>query len=167
MSHPGNSYQNIISRRLNIDYINLGFSGSAMGEPAMAEYMATIPMSVFVSDYDHNTPTYEHLTKTHFALYETIRKKNPDLPYVMVTRPDYWNHMDIEERLKRRHHIIDNYNKALALGDKNVYFIDGKEFFAGKYADMCTVDGTHPNDLGFALMAYRIGAVLEKILGSK
>ncbi len=99
-SHAGNTYQNIICRRMNIDYINLGFSGSAKGEPAMAEYMATLPMSVFVSDYDHNAPTFEHLTKTHFALYKTIREKNPNLPYIMITRPDYWNHRDIEDRLR-------------------------------------------------------------------
>lgn len=164
-SRPGNIYQNIISRRLNIDYINLGFSGNAKGEPAIAEYMAGLSMSVFVSDYDHNAPTFEHLTKTHFALYQTIREKNPELPYIMITKPDYWNHRDIDEILQRREHIMENYNKALALGDKNVYFIDGMKFFTGKYADMCTVDGTHPNDLGFSLMADRIGDVLEGILG--
>jgi hypothetical protein len=163
-SRPGNIYQNIISRRLNIDYINLGFSGSGKAEPIIAEYMAGLPMSVFVSDYDHNAPTVEYLENTHFALYKTIREKNPTLPYVMVTRPDYRNKSDSEAR---RQVILKSYHDALALGDKNVYFVDGKEFFTGKYADMCTVDSTHPTDLGFSFMADHIGATLEKILGSK
>ena len=161
-SRPGNIYQNVISRRLNIDYINLGFSGSGKGEPMITEYMATLPMSVFVSDYDHNAPTIEHLKNTHFALYETIRRKNPYIPYVMVSRPDYRNHEDAEPR---RQIIMESYRKARELGDENVYFVDGKEFFTGKYADMCTVDGCHPNDLGFSFMADHIGAVLKKILG--
>ena len=163
-SRPGNIYQNIISRRLNIDYIGLGFSGSGKAEPMIAEYMAGLPMSVFVSDYDHNAPTIEHLKNTHFALYKTIREKNPTIPYVMVTRPDYRNHDDSEER---RQIILKSYNDARAAGDENVYFVDGKEFFVGKYADMCTVDGVHPTDLGFSFMADHIGAALEKILGSK
>ena len=163
-SRPGNIYQNIISRRLNIDYINLGFSGSGKGEPTIAEYMATIPMSAFVSDYDHNAPTAEHLERTHFALYKTIREKNPDIPYIMVTRPDYRNHGDSESR---RQVILKSYRAALALGDKNVCFVDGKEFFTGRYADMCTVDGTHPTDLGFSFMADHIGAALESIIVNK
>ena len=160
-SRPGNIYQNIISRRLNIDYVNLGFSGSGRGEPLIAEYMATLPMSAFVSDYDHNAPTVEHLENTHFALYETIRAKNPDIPYLMVTRPDYRNHEDSEPR---RQVILKSYNDALALGDKNVYFVDGKEFFTGRYTDMCTVDGCHPTDLGFSFMADHIGETLKKAL---
>ena len=160
-SRPGNIYQNIISRRLNIDYVNLGFSGSGRGESIIAEYMANLPMSAFVSDYDHNAPTVEHLKNTHFALYKTIRAKNPDIPYLMVTRPDYRNHEDSEPR---RQVILKSYNDALALGDKNVYFVDGKEFFTGRYADMCTVDGCHPTDLGFSFMADHIGEALKKAL---
>ena len=160
-SRPGNIYQNIISRRLNIDYVNLGFSGSGRGESIIAEYMANLPMSAFVSDYDHNAPTVEHLENTHFALYKTIRAKNPDVPYLMVTRPDYRNHEDSEPR---RQVILKSYNDALALGDKNVYFVDGKKFFTGRYADMCTVDGCHPTDLGFSFMADHIGETLKKAL---
>lgn len=53
-SRPGRSYQSVIERRLNCDYINLGFSGNAKGEPEMADYIKNLPMSVFVFDYDHN-----------------------------------------------------------------------------------------------------------------
>lgn len=160
-SRPGNIYQNIITRRLNIDYINLGFSGSARAEKIICDYMATLSMSAFVSDYDHNAPDPDHLEKTHFELYKTIRTKHPDIPYIMITRPDYRNGDRTEQR---RQIVINSYERAKELGDKNVYFIDGKEFFVGKYADMCTVDGCHPTDLGFSFMADTIGDVLEKVL---
>ena len=39
-SHAGNIYQNIICRDLNVDYVNLGFSGNCKAEPVMAEYLA-------------------------------------------------------------------------------------------------------------------------------
>lgn len=159
-SRPGNSYQNIISRRTNTDYINLGFSGSGKGEDIIAEYMATIPMSAFVSDYDHNAPTPEHLEATHLKLYKTIRKSNPDLPYIMISRYDFDSEYD--KNIIRRNIIADTYRYARSIGDKNVYFIDGAGIFRGPYEDMCTVDGCHPNDIGFALLADAIGAELKR-----
>ena len=62
-SRPGNSYQAVISRMLNCDYRNFGWSGSAHGELAMAQYIAQQPMSLFFLDYDHNSPSAEHLAR--------------------------------------------------------------------------------------------------------
>lgn len=159
---PGMSYESLISRRFETDYINLGFSGNAKGEPQMAEYIAELPMSIFVCDYDHNAPSVAELESTHFRFYEIIRKRNPKTPYVMISRPNVFaNRKNSEER---KQVIKESYNRALALGDKNVYFIDGAELFAGEDSFECTVDGCHPNDLGFYRMAKRIGDTLEKIL---
>ena len=44
-SRAGMSYQGILSRRLDFDFINLGFSGSAKGEPEMIEYLASLDPS--------------------------------------------------------------------------------------------------------------------------
>jgi len=164
-SRPGNSYQNFLSRMLNMDYINLGFSGSGRAEDEIVNYMAGLKMLAFVADYDHNAPTVEHLQNTHFKMYETIRKAQPDLPYIMISRPDYKtapfkSNSDDE----RRSVIMETYQKALAGGDKNVYFIDGATIFRGPEADACTVDGCHPNDLGFFKFAETLYPILYKIL---
>ena len=164
-SRPGNCYQNMIARRLNIDYINLGFSGSGRAEDIIVDYMAELDMSVFVSDYDHNAPSPEYLRETHYKMYEKIRAKNPDIPYVMITRPDFHKpkQRDIEDSVARRKVVLDSFHKAVDNGDKNVYFIDGESFFAGELEDCCTVDGCHPNDLGFSKMADVIGNCLAKL----
>ena len=161
-SRPGNSYQNVIAQRMGLDYINLGFSGSGKGEPEIAEYMASLDMMAFVCDYDANAPTVEHLWGTHLPLYQAVRAKHPDIPYIMISRV----HVDrnYADTLERRDVIIDTYRYAREQGDRNVYFIDGESVFRGKYANMCTVDGCHPNDLGFALMADAIGATLERAM---
>ena len=159
-SRPGNIYQNFLSRALNMDYLCLGFSGSAKGEKEIAKYMAELQMCAFVSDYDHNAPESEHLKKTHFALYQTIRDKNPELPYIMITHPS----KGINEPVNRRKIIMESYLKALDKGDKNVYYIDGDSLFAGDEYDSCTVDGCHPNDLGFYRMAQGIVPILKEIL---
>ena len=167
-TRPGLTYPAIMSRNLNLDYRNIGFSGQACGERAIAEWMATLPMRVFVCDYDHNAPTAEHLEATHYALYETIRAKNPDVPYIMITRPDYWTlPLEQEGILKRRDVIMSSYLKARASGDKNVYFIDGLSFNVSPSQYENTVDSVHPNDMGFVRMAEGIGTVVRHALEKK
>ncbi len=162
VSRPGNAYQNMVCRRNNIDFINLGFSGSGKGEDAIVEYMAGLEMSAFVCDYDHNAPDVEHLKATHYKMYETIRKAHPNLPYIMLSRPDFDSNYEMS--IPRRNVIFDTYRRARENGDLNVYYIDGASIFRGPYEDSCTVDGTHPNDLGFALMADAIEAELKRAM---
>lgn len=160
-SRPGNAYQTIVSRKLDIDHINLGFSGSAKAEKAMCDYLANLEMSVFVCDYDHNAPTLEHLRKTLPTLIETFRKKQPETPIIMMSRPQCRPN---EDEIARRDTVKGVYESQLAKGDKNIFFIDGSRitlFFGG---DSATVDGSHPNDLGFMCMAKSVWEVLEKII---
>ena len=165
---PGNAYQAKISRELSVDHINLGFSGSARGEDAMAEHIASLPMSVFVMDYDHNAPSAEHLRNTHERFYKIIREKNPDLPIVFVTAPDIGYRISygkVDSFSERRAIIMENYARLRAAGDQNLYFIDGASFYQATDADYCTVDGCHPNDLGFYRMAIGMMPTLKRILG--
>ena len=167
---PGMIYECQLSRMLNLDFINLGFSGQAKGERAMAEYMADLDMSVFVCDYDHNAPSAEHLEATHHALYEVIREKHPDVPYIMVTRPDYFAPAENQEdTMARRDVIMRSYLKAREKGDKNVWFADGTAFFAGSgmVPGDCSMDSCHPNDAGFACMARGLGAIIRCALESR
>ena len=69
-SRPGNAYQGFVSRALDADFINLGFSGSARGEETIANYIKYLKMSAFVYDYDHNAPNSEHLRKTHEPMFK-------------------------------------------------------------------------------------------------
>lgn len=165
-SRPGIAYQSFISRRFDCDFINLGFSGSARGEDAIAAYMAQLPMAAFVSDYDHNAPTSAHLAATHYQLYETIRAENPDLPYFMVTRPNFFDTPD--DRL-RREIVMESYLRARRAGDNRVTFIDGAGFCTPLGIGDCrgdyTTDNTHPTDAGLARMAAVIGNAMAETMG--
>ena len=159
-SRPGMSYQSIISRKLGVNHINLGFSGNARGEDAIAEYIAGLEMSAFVYDYDHNAPTAEHLEKTHERMFSIIRKKHPTLPIIMVSRPLARANPDRDRRFEI---IKATYDNAIASGDENVYLVNGGEFF-GEVGYDGTVDGCHPTDLGFWCMANGIMPVLKQAL---
>lgn len=159
-SRPGMSYQSIVSRVLDIDYVNLGFSGNAKAEDEIVDYIAGLPMSAFVMDYDHNAPNTEHLRLTHEKMFKAIRASQPELPILMMSRPKYRLTPD---EIERRSIVESTYKNAVAAGDKNVYFLDGAAL-----TELCldegTVDNTHPTDFGFASMAKAVCAVLEKII---
>ncbi len=157
-----NGYNALISRHLDADYYNLGFSGNAKGELEMADYINTIDMSLFVYDYDHNAPTAEHLEKTHEPFFKRIREKNPTLPVLMMSRPFA---VYGEDEKKRRDIVRKTYENAVLAGDKNVYFIDGELFFKNDPdRELCFIDTVHPNDLGFFKMASVIEPVIKEIL---
>ena len=160
-SRPGCAYQSIITRTLDCDHINLGFSGNAKGEDAIAEYIAGLKMSAFVYDYDHNAPSPEHLEATHQRMFRIIRKANPELPVLMLTRPKYY--LTAEEE-KRQEIVRRTYESALAEGDRNVYFIPGTELLLELVREEALVDNCHPADGGFISMAYVIGQKLKEIL---
>jgi hypothetical protein len=159
-SRPGMTYEEILSRRFDCDYINLGFSGNAKAEDEIAEYISNLDMSIFVYDYDYNAPSIEHLEKTHKRMFNIVRSKNPQVPVIMMQRPKKYL-LDWE---KERFEIIKaTYEQAKANGDNNVYLLD-----AAKLTELCgddgTVDSVHPTDLGFMSMANAVGEVIEKIL---
>lgn len=159
-SRPGNAYPSILSRRLNVDHVNLGFSGGGRGEQEIADYIASLDMQVLVMDYDHNAPNAQHLQETHEPMFKTIRAKHPLLPVIMMTSTTMPRFSD--NRAKRRDIIYSTYLHAKESGDENVYFWDGSQF--DPYHDYATVDGSHPNDYGFVVIADSLEPVLKKAL---
>ena len=147
---------------VNCDYINLGFSGSARGEDEIVDYMSGLNMSVFVCDYDHNATTAEYLLDTIERIYKKFREKNPKLPIIFVSKPDFDS--DAPANIQRRNVIYSTYINAINSEDKNVFYIDGQSLFKDEGRDSCTVDGCHPNDLGFMRMAETIGHMVKKVI---
>ncbi len=166
-SRPGNNYPNILSKNLDFELINLGFSGNAFGDSEIVDYIASIPMAAYVMDYDFNARSPEELQATHEPMYRKIREKQPSVPIILVTNPvpDLGGRLD---KFKIRYKIIcDTYNKAISEGDKNIKFINGMTLLGDTERDTCTVDSIHPNDLGFFRMAQTIYPILKEVLESK
>lgn len=160
---PDNSYQGFICKWNNVDFISLGFSGRAKAEDNIVDYLTTVDTSLFVCDYDHNAPDAEHLEKTHLRVYERYRAVKPTVPIIFITRPDWdWDPEGIDYPI-RREIVRKTYEIAKSRGDQNVWFIDGETLFGESDRESCTVDGTHPNTLGFIRMAEGIIKVMAEI----
>lgn len=166
-SRPGMAYSSLICRHIDAEQVNLGFSGCGLGEEAVARAIASIDnLAAFVLDYDYNAPSAEHLEETHERFFKIVRKAHPRIPIVIVTSPDIWPDLGkaYEEMSRRRAVIWRTYENATAVGDGNVYFVDGETLYGVEERRECAVDGCHPTDLGFYCMYRTIYPILSKAL---
>lgn len=162
VSRPGNAYFHVVTRALDAYCIDLGFAGCALGETTMAEYIGELDMSVFVMDYDYNSPSADTLRKTHQLFYKIVRKAHPDTPIIFLCHPYYGERTEEDEA--RIAVIRNTYEKALEKGDENVWFIDSETYFPEAMRDLFAVDNLHPNDLGHYAMAEALYPVLKEAL---
>jgi lysophospholipase L1-like esterase len=167
-SRPGLAYTNALSRALNREVVNLGFSGSGCGEPEVLRWVAEVPRpGLLVLDYEANAGPLENYRQTLPAAIRQLRAVHPDVPLLVVSRivfaADYSHAEAHRERLRRRRWQQDLVAELRGAGDPRLYFMDGAALL-GPAADECTVDGIHPNDVGFTRMARGFARELRKIL---
>jgi lysophospholipase L1-like esterase len=168
-SRSGMSYQAILGRMLDIDFVNLGFSGNGMGEPELANAVASIDASGFVMDFAQNNPTVESLTKVYAPFLETLRSKHPETPILVIT-PIYSareSGLPPDARLEGMRELIRKAAaQRIAGGDRHIEIVEGTDLLGPSRGDGL-VDGTHPNDLGFQWMADGLAPRIAKLLGIK
>lgn len=165
-SRPGMAYTNILSRALNREVVNLGFSGSGKGEPAVIQAIATIPdPRLIVLDYEANTQG--DLAQTLPAAIDTLRSWHRAVPILVVSRFSFAKDLTHDDVLHARNANRDLQAEVVATrreaGDPNVHFLDGSTLL-GPDAHECTVDGVHPTDLGFLQMARSFEPVLRNLI---
>ena len=165
-SRPGMCYTNILSRKIDAEFVNLGFSGSGKGEASVVATIASIPdMRMLVIDYEANVgdDIYDNL----IPFIEMIRGKHPDLTIVVVSAIMYGkfnlNPEGLKMNEKRKAFQEKTIREFRRKGDINIHFIDGSLLLGDDYDD-CAVDGVHPTDLGFHRMAVGLEQMLKKLL---
>ncbi len=167
-SRPGMAWTNILSRRLNVEFINLGFSGSGKGEPEVAATIAEIPNpACFILDYEGNAGL-EGLKRTFPTFIRILREAHPGVPILAVSRTPFAGDRFIERSLRG----TDGSAGIPARRDRRtaprrrrrIFFQDGGELL-GEDFEECTVDGVHPTDLGFMRIANGLTPVVRGILG--
>ena len=167
-TRPGNNYPNHISRWLNCEFINLGFTGNAMGELEVADFIGSIDSSAIVTNLELRNYDLEEFRQRHYPFYARLRQLRPDTPILITTRagfPKLRRHQEKQRDFAMTNRIImETCLRAWAEGDENLFFLDGTGMFGDEDQDACTVDHTHPNDLGFYRMAQHIRPVLFNML---
>lgn len=167
-SRSGNSYQAIVSRRLNLDHVNLGFSGNGLGEPEVADTMAGIPACCYVVDYSQNCPTVEQMRETYAPFLATLRERNSETPMLCVTpirsAGEAWDAKHHGSLEGKRQVVRDAVAARIAAGDNRIQVVEGPDLLGPDQVDGI-VDSSHPNDLGFWHMANGLQRPLAGALG--
>ena len=153
-SRPGMAYPAILGRRLDRPVINLGFSGNGRLEPEMAELLGDLDPALYVIDpLPNNFPQQAAHRLPKFL--EIIREKRPTTPILLAGGPRYADSPALPARAERVAAADRVTEKVVqdrrSKGDARLYFVAGSDLAAN--GGEGTVDGTHPTDLGFMLMA--------------
>lgn len=162
-SRAGMSYTNILSRKLDREVINLGFSGNGKLDLEIAEAMSEIDASCFVMDCLPNV-NVEDINDRYVKFLEIIRSKHPETPVIMVENilyPHMYFDQNVFNTIKSKNERINKIYKTLKKeGDKNLYYVQADNLIGDNQE--ATVDGVHLTDLGFLSYAENIYPVLHK-----
>ncbi len=165
VSRPGMLFSNILSRRLDVEFVNLGFSGSGKGEPELAQLINQIAdTKLIILDYEANTSKTIKNSLAKFV--EILREKQPSTPILIVSKIRYASEITgstgYNLLISNRDFQRDLVKERELQDDKNIYFLDGSTIL-GKDYDECTVDGVHPTDLGSYRIAKAMLAAIKNI----
>jgi len=162
-TRAGMAYPNILSRMLDREIVNLGFSGNGQLDLEVAEAMATIPASCFVMDCLPNV-TVAQMNEKYQRFLEIIREKNPETPIFLVESilfPHMYFDQTVFALLKEKNATLQRiFKENKAKGDKNIYYVKADKLIGD--SQEATVDGVHLTDLGFQIMAQELYPVLRK-----
>ncbi len=153
-SRPGMVHTSIISRKLDVDCINFGFSGNGRMEKPLAELISGIDASFYVLDGTNNM-TPEQIHENAIQLVEIIRKNHPVTPIVfvegMLNDKSFLDEKTRNLENAKNTALKQEFEKMKRQGFRNIHYI---EQAGGKgYDSEATVDGIHLTDLGFSRYA--------------
>lgn len=164
-SRPGMAHTNIISRRLNRECINLGFSGNALLDLEVAKVIAEVDASVFVLDFVPNA-SVEQMKERMETFYRIIRSKHPDTPVIFIEDPIF-THTLYDERIakevqRKNGTLKEIFNQLKKENEKNIIFISSKNML-GEDGE-ATIDGIHFTDLGMMRYADLVCPIIKKAI---
>lgn len=165
VSRPGMAYSNILSRKLDAQFVNLGFSGNGRGEPELAHLINQISdVGLIILDYEANAN--ETIVNTLGPFINILREKHPETPILVMSKIRYANAVEGSSMFNR---LISNRNFQKKLveerklsGDNQIYFLDGSSILGDDNYE-CMVDGIHPSDLGSKRIAEALFLSIQKI----
>jgi len=149
----------LIGRMLGVDIINLGFAGDGRCELAMAKLAAEIDAACFVMGPILNEPVLMRENYPRFVA--CIRQQRPDLPILLMTRLHTTGQT---EPYSVNTLVREVWEKMRLAGDQHVYFFDSFVLYKDGSIHP-TVEGLHPSDLGFKMIADALAPDMAKILG--
>lgn len=165
-SRPGLAYPALLTRHLGYEFVNLGFSGSGKMEESVGRMVADIKdVDLFVLDCAAN-PSPQQIAERTEKFVRLIRDRHPHVPILMiesVIREGGNFDQKVQKRVSDQNANFRNaYSRLVENGMKDLYLIHGDALLGDDHEG--SVDGIHPNDLGFDRMLKIIEPKIKEIL---
>lgn len=165
-NRPGMAHTNIISRRLDREVFNLGFSGNALLDMEIAHLMASVEdPGLFILDYAPNAYA-DMIDENGEAFFRVIRDAHPDVPVIFV-EDVVFPFSDFDKRILKEVTKKNDAQKRLfaklkKAGEKRIFYVSA-EGMIGDDGE-ATVDGTHFTDLGMMRYVDHLMPTIKKAL---
>ena len=155
----------ILARNLNLDFINLGFSGAGRGEPVMAEILGTMDACAYIVDLGYNHKTAPEFAESFPVFLDILLAARPDVP-IVCTSPTYCTMDDYSgnARLPDMRTITREVVQERQERGAKLSVVDGCDLIGPDDRDGI-VDIAHLNDLGMQLFAERLEPTVTRAMG--
>lgn len=154
-SRPGLCYSSILGRMLDMEVINLGFSGSCKIEEVMVDVINQIDKKYLILEVEANSPGVDIFNERLTYFLKHLNNKDDFKIYLISHFDDGMCLVNTEYR---------NVQKAFYDAQKNNFkglkFIDGSKLIH-ELGYEGTVDGVHLNDLGFYEVARKLAEIIR------
>ena len=150
-SRPGMAHTNIISRQLDRDVINFGFSGNGRMEESIANLISDSNPIFYVIECMPNMYPPDLVSNNTIPLIDTIRAKDSDTPIILVdlfTSPiTALDKNAIRGTSEMNNALKSQYDKMINSGYNNIIYLETQSALGNDFEG--TVDAVHFTDLGF------------------
>lgn len=163
-SRPGMTYPARFGRDNGYYVCNLGFSGKSKLQKEFAQLLADSDADAIILDAFSN-PSAEEIRERFDEFVDIIRAAHQEIPliFLQTERRETRNfNLRTEEKEAAKQQAAKEVVSRRMQTDRNMYFIDSKGFLGDDHIG--TVDGTHPNDIGFSRMLDCIEPAIIEIL---
>lgn len=158
------SYPMIMQRNTGLQFINLGVSGNSKLQQSFAAIIGDNACDAIVVDAFSN-PGSEMIRERFLPFVAAIRKAHPAIPLIFLqTIYRERANFDLKERVReeeKRRAAREAFEEAAEVYD-DIYFVDEPDLTGTDH--ITSLDGTHPDDLGYWRWANAIQPRIVKIL---
>lgn len=164
-SRPGMAYPSVIGRHMDIQTINLGFSGNGKCEQAIADLLAELDPEVYAIDCMPNMEASYVDVRIRYLL-KVLKERHPNTPVILVEHPIYqytFISCDNPARAEPKNAVLRKvFNDVKSEWDGRLYYVRCDRLYGTD--GEATVDGVHATDVGFLRITKVLEPVIEKAL---
>lgn len=167
VTRAGLLYSNIISRVIDNEIYNFGFSGTAFLEVEMAKILTKVKNpKILIIDAEPNAGVDFKLRANLENFIKAFRSVHQHTKILVCSRISYSFDLLDKNSLSHNHsnkEFMKTLVEKLSVNDSNIFYIDGYDVFGDDFYEY-TVDGVHPNDLGsIALAEFYLAEILKHL----